>query len=116
METEIIKQLKLLKGIEDNLQDDLLNLIIKQSKQAILSRLNRLRKETLSDVPKELDWVILEVSAKRFNRLDSEGTTKHEREGESFTWDGLLDEYELDFEKYYDNEDDLSRKGILRVW
>lgn len=113
---DTLKSLKLLKGITDNLQDDLLNLIIQLSEQAILTRINRKRKEPLEFLPVELEGILVEVSAKRFNRLDSEGTTKHEREGESFTWDNLLDEYELDFEKYYDNEDDLSKKGILRVW
>lgn len=113
---DTLKSLKLLKGINDDLQDDLLNLVIDLSEQAIITRINRKRKEPLKELPYELNGILVEVSAKRFNRLDSEGTTKHEREGESFTWDGLLDEYELDFEKYYDNEDDLSKKGILRVW
>lgn len=113
---DTLKSLKLLKGINDDLQDDLLNLVIELSEQAIITRINRKRKEPLEKLPYELSGVLVEVSAKRFNRLDSEGTTKHEREGESFTWDALLDEYELDFEKYYDDEDDLSKKGILRVW
>lgn len=111
-----LEKLKLLKGINDDLQDDLLNLVIELSEQAIITRINRKRKEPLGLLPIELEGILVEVSAKRFNRLDSEGTTKHEREGESFTWDNLLDEYELDFEKYYDKEDDLSKKGILRVW
>lgn len=111
-----LKKVKLLKGITDDLQDNLLKLIIELSEQAILTRINRKRKEPLTELPSDLSRVLIEVSIKRFNRLDSEGTTKHEREGESFTWDDLLGEYELDFEKYYDDENDLSKKGTLRVW
>lgn len=113
---DTLKSLKLLKGITDDLQDDLLNLVIELSEQAILTRINRKRKEPLKTLPNELNGILIEVSSKRFNRLDSEGTTKHEREGESFTWESLLGEYEVDFEKYMDDENDLSKKGVLRIW
>lgn len=118
LKEEVLEELKILKGIDDDLQDPLLKLVIKQAMKAILSRINRKRKKVLTEVPLDLDWVVLEVATKRFNRLDSEGTTKHSREGEDFDWDNYLDEYELDLERHFDDDDkeDKSRKGVLRIW
>lgn len=116
MKEQILEDLKLSKGIEDELQDDLLNLIIRQSYKSILARINQSRSEKLDTVPLDLDWVVLEVSIKRFNRLDSEGTTKHDREGESFTWDSYLDEYDVYFAEYADDDkEDLSKTGVMRI-
>lgn len=116
MDDAILKDLKLLKGIDDDLQDNLLELIIKQSKQAIESRINRKRKEPIEKVPSDLDWVVLEVSVKRFNRLNSEGMKSKTEEGSRLEWDSLLGEYDPDFTPYMDDEKDKSKKGELRIW
>ena len=113
---DILKNLKLLKGIDDELQDELLKLIIELSKQAILNRINRKRKEPLEEIPSVLDGVVLEVSTKRFNRLNSEGMKSKTEEGSRLEWDDLLDEYEPDFAPYADDENDKSRKGVIRIW
>lgn len=116
MENEILDDLKLLKGIDDELQDNLLKLIIKQSYKAVLSRINTLRKEKLKKVPSDLDWVVLEVSTNRFNRLNSEGMKSKTEEGSRLEWEGLLDEYETYFDEYADDPEGKSKKGVLRIW
>lgn len=116
MDETILEELKLLKGIDDDLQDTLLKLIIKQSKKAIKSRINRERKEPLDEVPLDLDWVVLEVSTKRFNRLNSEGMKSKTEEGTRLDWDSLIDEHIADLTPYMDDETDKSKKGVLRIW
>lgn len=113
----LLKEVKMLKGIKDDLQDDVLKLIITESQSRILTRMNLVRKEKLKEVPKELDWIVRDVAIKRFNRLNAEGTTKKQEEGSSFDWEGYLDEYAAIFDSYTDSEKtDKSSPGIVRVW
>jgi len=94
--TTILEELKTLKGIKDNEQDELLELIISDSESRILSRMNLYREkdEEIKEIPEKLRYVTRDVSVKRFNKLNSEGTSKHDEEGQSFTWEsGYLDEH-----------------------
>lgn len=93
---ELLEQIKQLKGIQDTEQDDLLELIIEDSEDRILMRMNLYREDNdkIDKIPNELQYIIRDVAVKRFNKLNSEGTTKHDEEGQSFTWEsGYLDEH-----------------------
>ena len=68
----IIEQVKALLGIEDNLRDNLLSVI-----QGL--------------IPEKLNYIIVEVMVKRFNKLGSEGLSSQSVEGLSMSFD--LDDF-----------------------
>lgn len=85
--TEILKEIKLLKGVSDIAQDDLLDLIIKESIERILAFINRYSETSIIDIPYEVSYIVRDVVVKRFNKLDSEGAKADSEEGRAFTWE-----------------------------
>lgn len=87
---EVIEQVKALLGITDNLQDDLLSVIEDLTESHFLSYTGG------NIVPDSLDFIVVEVMVKRFNRIGSEGMKSQRMEG--FTM-----EFDLsDFDHYKD--------------
>lgn len=84
---EILKEVKLLKGISDNAQDDLLNLIIKESTERILAFINRYSEASIIEIPNEVSYIVRDVVVKRFNKLNSEGAKADSEEGRALTWE-----------------------------
>lgn len=96
----MLKDLKMLLGIEDADIDDKLNWILDSAKTRLKLLLGGL------EPPDEMNHIIVEVSVIRFNRIGSEGTSIHSVEGESnhFSdndFDGFRDEIQafLDIQK-----------------
>lgn len=94
----MLDDIKLFLGISDKLQDDLLTLIIKDSQERILSKINEFavknETEKLTEIPDDYAYVHRDVAIKRFNKMNSEGATSDSEEGRSFTWESsYLDEY-----------------------
>ena len=75
-----ITQAKILLGITDNLQDELLATI------ATLTTSNFLAYTGVDDVPEGLEYIITEVIIKRFNRIGAEGMKIQSLEGTSMTF------------------------------
>ncbi|HEP1794298.1 TPA: phage head-tail connector protein [Streptococcus suis] len=82
---EIIKQVKALLGISDNLQDDLLEVIQELTEAHFMAYTGQ------EIIPTKLEFVIVEVMVKRFNKLGSEGMSSHGVEGLSMSFD--LDDF-----------------------
>lgn len=78
----MLKDLKLMLGIdaEDSTQDAKLELII----SAAIARLKNLLGGI--DPPESLDYIVLDVSIIRFNKIGSEGMSSHSVEGESLSF------------------------------
>lgn len=78
----MLEQVLTLLGISDPTDEvtSLLNQIISMTTQRLLLRLG------VADVPAELEYIVVEVSIVRFNRIGSERLTSHNVEGESMTW------------------------------
>ena len=94
----MMEDIKLLLGIQDNLQDSLLTLVIDDSQQRILTTLNQFAKKNGTDpihaIPVEFEYIQRDVAIKRFNKRNSEGTTSDSEEGKSYSWEtSYLDEY-----------------------
>lgn len=90
----ILSEVKLFKGITDNLQDNLISLIISDSIDRILAEVNSMSDKLILELPDSVTFVVRDVSIKRYNRLNSEGATADSEEGRSFTWENsYLDEY-----------------------
>lgn len=84
---EILKEIKLLKGVSDIAQDDLLNLTIKESIERILAFINRYSETSITEIPNNAAYIVRDVAVKRFNKLNSEGAKADSEEGRAFTWE-----------------------------
>lgn len=90
-----LEDVRLLTGIEDGSQDSLLTLIIRMTESRLLTLL-----ET-DEIPESLGYIILEVSAARYNRIGSEGLSAHAQDGESLTFvDSDFDRFAGDVETW----------------
>lgn len=84
-----LKEVKVLLGLKDTLQDELLLLILGDSAARILARINLDNQDKrVLLVPDNLMWVLREVAIKRFNRIGSEGMLSDSEEGKSIAWEG----------------------------
>ncbi|HCU7021975.1 TPA: phage head-tail connector protein [Staphylococcus aureus] len=85
-----LKTLKTRIGIDDEQQDEQLKVIISNVEKELLAML-----PTIEDtIPEEIEFIVVEVSTKRYNRIGAEGMT-------SETQDGCSSSYELnDFDEY----------------
>lgn len=90
----ILDDIKLFKGITDDSQDKLLELIISDSTERILAEVNLHTDKSLESLPDSISYIVRDVAIKRYNKLNSEGAKADSEEGRSFTWeDSYLDEY-----------------------
>jgi hypothetical protein len=87
----MLEQVLILLGISDPTEEvtSLLNTIISMTSQRLQLRLG------VSAVPSELEYIVVEVSIVRFNRIGSERLSSHNVEGESMSWNN-----EDDFKPY----------------
>lgn len=64
--------------------------------------------------PESMDFIIVEVVIKRFNRIGSEGFKNHSFEGESVTFcDDDFEEFEDDIQAFLDSQKETT-KGKVR--
>lgn len=106
----MLNDLKQMLGIDANetSQDDKLKLII----SAATARLQVLLGGV--EPPDSLDYIICEVSVRRYNRIGSEGMTSHSVEGESITFtDNDFAGFEDDIQAYLDTQKE-SKRGRVR--
>lgn len=61
--------------------DELLNDIVDMTSKRLKSLTG------LNEIPEDLDYIVIEVSIKRFNRLKNEGMKTYSQEGESISFD-----------------------------
>lgn len=109
----IIENVKEIKGIQDNIQNSLLNILLNESMARILAYINKGRVEKIVEYPKELAYILQDVTVKRFNRLNSEGSVSDSEEGRSNTWDDYLSEHEFVLDTYHDSDNNDARHGKL---
>ena len=108
----VLKNLKVMLRIKDDDRDALLKLIIDNTDQALRFKLELTNDEK---IPGELGYIELEVSVRRFNRLQNEGMSQYSQEGESITFnssdfDDFLDDIDL---KKRRNQKDVKSLGAV---
>lgn len=106
----ILENIKTLLGFEttDTSKDKLLNLIISNATSRLKVLLGGL------EPPTQLDYILVEVSVIRFNRIGSEGASSHSVDGESLTFsDKDFEQFTNDIQAYLDSQKD-STKGKVR--
>lgn len=104
----MLENLKLLLGIVDTDMDDKLKLIISNATSRLKLLLGGI------DPPESMDFIILEVSIMRFNRIGSEGLSSHTVEGESLSFTGSdFDMFADDIQAFLDSQKE-SKRGKVR--
>lgn len=106
----MLDNLKSMLGIDpkDNSRDNVLNIILDVTRQRLKVLLGMI------DPPKSMDYIVLEVSVKRFNRIGSEGASSHTVEGESVTYfDSDFVEFSSEIQAFLDAQKD-SKRGKVR--
>ena len=76
-----LENVKMLLSIDDDKQDELLKIIINNTEKRLISLLPL---ET-EEIPERLEYIVEEVSVKRFNRVGAEGMTQESIDGRSNT-------------------------------
>ena len=82
----LLQKIKTLLGISDNLQDPTIVIIIDN----VTSHLQGLLKK---EVPKSLEYIVVEISIRRFNRIGTEGMKSETVEGHKIDFYDLKDEF-----------------------
>ena len=96
----LLNRVKVLLGISNNDNEELLIEIIEITKSKILNYIDQ------SELPKELEFVLIELSIQRYNRIGSEGISSENVDGKSVS-------YEADFEGYKTYLDDYINKNNI---
>jgi hypothetical protein len=76
--TTVLNDVKLLLGLQSD--DEKLDTIVRLTESRLKALLS------VKIIPDELEYIITEVSIKRFNRIGSEGVQTHSVEGESMSF------------------------------
>jgi len=102
----ILENVKELLGNPKNI-DDKLNVIIELTQKRLGNLLS------VKEVPEELEYIVVEVSVIRFNRIGSEGVSSHSVEGESMSFnDDDFDSYDKDIRSWLNNQSDLKKGSV----
>ncbi|MCZ9642006.1 phage head-tail connector protein [Lactobacillus jensenii] len=80
---EYLADVKQLLMINSSDKDNLLNVILSNTKRALTFKLGL---GTGEEIPEQLSFIVVEVAIKRFNRLRNEGMASYSQEGESITF------------------------------
>ena len=90
----IVSRMKVLLGTTNTTDDEeLLYEIVEITKSKILNYINK------EELPKELEFILVEMAVSRFNKIGSEGFASESTDGKSIS-------YEDDFEMYKQYLDD----------
>ena len=99
-----LKRLRIILGVEN--QDDLLLEILRITEERILAYTG------LRDIPDDLQWLLVELAAQRFNRIGSEGFQSESVDGNSTNYgsdESLLGEYKAFLDNYI--KENTANKG-----
>ena len=96
----LLNRIKTLLNIEGN--ENLIYEIVNITESKILNYIN------VSEMPKELEFVLIELSVQRFNRIGSEGIASESIDGKSVSYDDDFTGY-----KHY-LDDYISRNSIQK--
>ena len=103
----MLETLKLMLGIESTDKDNLLKQIISSATARLKVLLGGI------EPPESLDYILVDVAVRRFNRIGSEGMTSHTVEGESISFsDNDFTGFEDDIQAYLDTQKESARGRV----
>ncbi len=109
---EMRNKIKTVLDIEDDQQDDVLDIFITNAKKHLLGLFRKVNKE-ITEIPEECDYIIEEITIRRFNRIGSEGFKSELVEGHRIDFYDLRDEFDpyLDIIDSYKPDDHNTGRG-----
>lgn len=103
----MLESIKLLLGIATTDRDALLKQIISSATARLTVLLGGM------EPPESLDYIIIDVCIRRFNRIGSEGMTSHTVEGESISFsDSDFAGFEGDIQAFLDTQKESARGRV----
>ena len=104
----MLETLKMLLGFtDDGSRDELLNKLIEMSTARLKLLLGGI------EPPEELEHIIIDVSAARFNKIGSEGLSSHSVEGESLTFaNDDFDGFSADIQAFLEKQKESTRGKV----
>ena len=88
----LLNRIKTLLGITDN--DELIYEIIELTKSKILNYINK------EELPIELEFILVELSIQRYNRIGSEGISSESVDGKSVSYEDDFENYKIYLDDY----------------
>lgn len=100
-----IESIKSLLGIDENKQIETIVNLTESRLRVLLG---------VDEIPSKLEYILIEVSIVRYNKIGSEGVTTHNVEGESMTFsDNDFGAFKEDIQMWRD-EQEAMKKGRIR--
>ena len=93
----LLNRIKTLLGVTDN--DELIYEITELTKSKILNYINE------TELPNELEFVLVELTIQRYNRIGSEGIASESVDGKSVSYEDVFENYKPYLDDY------ISRSG-----
>jgi hypothetical protein len=112
----MLERIKIMLGITDNLQDDLLDVLVTNVTKHLQGMLKRVD-PAIADVPDEIEYIIEEVVVRRYNRIGSEGMKSDSAEGHTVTFYDLKDEfipYQYIIDGYKPVVEEVKKRGKVK--
>ena len=105
----LLNRIKVLLGTTNNDNEELLREIIEKTQAKILNYINS------SELPRQLEFILVELAIKRFNKIGSEGFTSESVDGKTMSYE--VSEFE-GYEKYLDDYicKNHTNKGFRLIW
>ena len=88
----LLNRIKTLLQIQDN--DELIHEIIEITKEKILNYINE------KELPKELEFILIELAIERFNKIGSEGIASESIDGKNVSYDDSFENYKVYLDDY----------------
>ena len=88
----LLNRVETLLGVFDN--SNLVNEIIELTKEKILNYINE------DELPRELEFILVELSIQRYNRIGSEGVSSESVDGKSVSYEDDFENYKQDLKNY----------------
>lgn len=86
---DLLERIKRRVGISDNSQDELINDLISDVKNYIVTFCNR---ESVNDIPATLDGAIIKMVVVDYNRIGTEGLQSEGYNGASYSYEGYSED------------------------
>lgn len=104
----MLEQLKNLLGIETDGIDNKLYSILEMAGKRLCILIGE------KSVPKDLEYIVVEVSVVRYNRIGSEGLSSHSVEGESASFaSDDFEPYKNEIQAYIDSKSESTRGKLV---
>lgn len=105
----MLERIKQIIGISDDSKDALLTELMSNTSQSLLLLVGSYM------VPKQLEFIVIEVTVARYNRIGSEGSTTEQIEGVLYTYSGDLFEPYMAYINAYIRQNETSSNGSNRL-